>query len=89
MVTARLFDRPPEEDAGGLGDYEFEILPRSGERIVLRYRGRAPDQYEVAHLEHTFADHTKPPLIAIMLRRLDEARAFRSDDIDAVFSGEH
>jgi hypothetical protein len=68
MVTARLFDRPPsEENSEGLGDYEFEVLPRCGEIIELHLRGES-SVYEVAQLIYIFRDHTKPPLIAVVMR---------------------
>jgi hypothetical protein len=71
MVDARLFDRPREEDSTGLGDYAFEVLPRTGETITLCYPPDRDERYEVRGVEYIFADHTKPPLIAIHVERFD------------------
>jgi len=70
MVMVRLFERPREEDQTGRGDYEFDVLPRTGEVIELHFKNEI-ERHEVVHLEHVFIDHTKPPLIGIRIRRID------------------
>jgi hypothetical protein len=70
MVDARLFDRPREEDETGLGDYAFDVLPRTGEVIELHFKDEI-QRHEVMRLEHVFINHAKPPLIAITVRRID------------------
>jgi hypothetical protein len=69
MGTARLFDRPREEDTTGLGDYEFDVLPRTGEVIELHYEDRI-ERHEVVRLEHVFFNHAEAPLITITVRRV-------------------
>jgi hypothetical protein len=71
MVDAQLFDRPREEDSAGLGNYAFEVLPRIGETITLCYQDNRDERYEVRQVEYIFADHTKPPQIAIHVERFD------------------
>lgn len=43
------------------GDYDFEILPRIGETIVLYLKGGQEERYRVDSVEYHFRRGAKPP----------------------------
>jgi hypothetical protein len=68
MVAVRVFDRPIEKDTKGLGDYEFNNLPRVGETIHLNITDRE-EILRVERVEHHFFDHSKPAEICLFVKR--------------------
>ena len=68
MVLVRLFDGPIEKDTSGLGDYEFNALPRTGETVHLNFTDRE-EILRVERVEHHFFDHSKPAEICLFVKR--------------------
>lgn len=48
---ASLISVSPDEVAKGIGDYEFAVTPRTGEKFSL-VSSYATEEYEVVKLEH-------------------------------------
>jgi hypothetical protein len=70
-MMVRLFDKPTDQNPDGLGDYEFEVLPRHNEKVVLYLHGGETQWWVVTDVRHHFIDHTKNPQVALMVRRAD------------------
>ena len=68
MVLVRLFEAPIDEDTSGLGDYEFNALPRPGETVHLNFTDRE-EILQVERVEHHFFDHSKPAEICLFVKR--------------------
>ncbi|MPY74706.1 MAG: hypothetical protein GEU87_10630 [Alphaproteobacteria bacterium] len=64
MPLVRVLDVDASGDTTGLGDFNFDILPRKGETIVLSQR----ETVEVVGVEHHFFDATKVPEIRMVVR---------------------
>lgn len=73
MFEVRIVTEPIEADQAGLGDYAFDVIPRIGETVHL-YFNDAEKTYTVNRVEYHFMDHTKPPLLRLVVELLRSKR---------------
>lgn len=69
---AYLLVRITEEATGhstDIGDFNFDVLPRTGELVTLFFRNELDESYRVKDIEYHFHDHTDSPLILIRVDR--------------------
>jgi hypothetical protein len=88
MVEVTLSDISLGGKGNGLGVCNFEVLPRAGDIVVMSVedQGQTKARYEVVHLEHIVFDRSKRPGIFMVVRQEGCDRAFRGEDIDALFT---
>lgn len=63
-----------EESSYGtdIGDYDFEVLPRIGEKITLFLKSHPDESYRVRDVEYHFEDHTLTPRLLIRVDRIND-----------------
>src|SRR5690554_4571166 len=69
VITVRVILGPPGRGGVDKVDYQFEVLPRTGEVLDLHFDG-GQEKYRIDRIEHRFVDRTRPPDIAIFASQI-------------------